>query len=133
MLMQLVYTSRPTFEPHAPGAGKTLSRYVETLARGRITGQTHGFLVAGADWIAVALEGESHRMPRLLQAILVDSRHAHVEIADMRLVAERSFAGWGVALSARHTAALPRNGALLAFIRTEIRATHAPLRAVANH
>lgn len=127
MLMQLVYTSRPTFKPLSTVGVKILARYTESLRSRYCEGNNFGVLLAGEDWLAVALEGESKHVPRLLRGILADSRHAHIDIIDMRLIAARRFAGWKVIPSALDLPDLPR-ATLLDFIARHPPASiHLPL------
>jgi hypothetical protein len=127
MLMQLVYTSRPTFKPLSTAGVKILARYTESLRARYCAGNIQGVLLAGEDWLAVALEGESKHVPHLLQGILADSRHTHIDIIDMRLIAARRFSGWKVIPSALDLADLPRATLLDFIVRQPPASVHLPL------
>lgn len=98
MLTQVVYTSRPRFDPGAPKGQKTLEEIVAAAKRNNSQAGITGYLLVGQEQLAQVLEGEAKSVGQALRRILADSRHESVQVLDMRLVPERSFARWSMGI-----------------------------------
>lgn len=109
MLTQIVYTSRPRFDPTGTAGRRTLDTILAAARRHNAETGVTGFLMVAPERLAQVLEGDAASVGQTLKRILADPRHEAVQLLDMRLVPERTFGGWsmGVAESVGDPGARP--------------------------
>lgn len=117
MLTQVVYTSRPKFDPVAPGGRQMINDIVASARRNNSETGITGFLVIGQDRLAQILEGHATSVNKTLTRILADPRHEAVRVVDMRLVPARIFKDWAMGIANRIGKADGPEGKATAFDR----------------
>lgn len=98
-VFKLIYRSRAIWHPDQRENEETIARIVTTARAYNALHGITGLLLVGAQGYAQILEGREGAVDALYRRILIDPRHAQVELLYTDHHADRDFGNWAMAVA----------------------------------